>query len=207
MDTLLADPAEIEALELAHSNENARQRIWEAHGTQAPLDDLYLFFSALSGKKVLDVGCGWGYYVHEFLEAGLSYQGIDLSPEMVKLSRLENPGVQFDVHSYRNLPFADNTFDGLWCCCIFGGEPKHTMPKVLTELKRVLKPDGVMTVIVPITHGSVDEPVHDDDGNLTGWYACYEPLELHQLLESVGFSDVASFDRRHYGAAAVQVRK
>lgn len=201
------DPLEAERLELAYSNENARQRVWEAHGTEPPREDLEIFFDNLPGDGVLDVGCGWGYYIHEFLDRDLDYHGIDLSPEMIKIAQESNPEAKFSVMSYRELQFSADAFDGLWCSCVFGGEPKHNMPKVLAELKRVLKPGGIMTIVMPITWGSVDELAHDQEGNVIGWHACYEPGELHQLIESVGFSRVWSFDRRMHGAASVMVRK
>jgi len=203
------DPLEAERLERAYSNQNARDRVWEAHGTQHPAEDLGIFFDHLNGNTVLDVGCGWGYYIHEFLDRDLDYHGIDLSPEMIKIAQETNPEAQLDIMSYRNVAakFPPYAFDGIWCSCAFGGEPKHNMPTVLSGLKRVLKPGGIMTVIMPITHGSVDEAITDDDGKVKHWYASYQPDELHMLLDMVGFTEVTSFDRRMHGAAAVIVRK
>lgn len=203
------DSLEVELLELASSNQNARDRVWEAHGTQHPEEDLGIFFDHLNGNVVLDVGCGWGYYVHKFLDHGLNYRGIDLSPEMIRLARKTNPEAQLDIMSYRAVTteFPPDAFDGIWCSCVFGGEPKRNMPTVLSGLKRVLKPGGIMTVIMPITHGSVDEVVKDGNGKMKHWYASYQPDELHVMLEETGFAEVTSFDRRRSGAATVMVRK
>lgn len=123
------DPLEAERLELAYSNENARQRVWEAHGTEPPREDLEIFFDNLPGDGVLDVGCGWGYYIHEFLDRDLDYHGIDLSPEMIKIAQESNPEAKFSVMSYRELQFSADAFDGLWCSCVFGGEQSTICPK------------------------------------------------------------------------------
>ena len=203
------DPLEAERLEQAYSDQNARDRVWEAHGTQYPAEDLEIFFDNLRGDVVLDVGCGWGHYVHEFLDRNLDYHGIDLSPEMIKIARETNPEAQLDIMSYREAAaeFPSNAFHGIWCSCVFGGEPKHNMPTILRGLKRILRPGGVMMVVMPITHGSVDEAITDDDGKVKHWYACYQPYELHKMLDSVGFAEVTSFDRTMHGAASVMVRK
>jgi cyclopropane fatty-acyl-phospholipid synthase-like methyltransferase len=207
--TELFDPLEAERLELAYSDLKARDRVWEAHGTEPPREDLNIFFDNLPGETVLDVGCGWGYYIHEFLDRDLDYHGIDLSPEMIEIARETNPEARLDVMSYREVAtkFPPDAFHGIWCSCVFGGEPKHNMPTILRGLKRVLRPGGIMTVVMPITWGSVDELAHDPEGNPIGWHACYEPGELHQLVESVGFMEVISFDRRMHGAATIMVRK
>lgn len=201
------DPIEAERLEQAFWDEQARGRTWDDHDMGAPTDDLAIFFDNLSGERVLDVGCGWGYYVYEFLDQELDYHGIDLSPEMIAAARERNPDASFAVQSYRDLPFPDDCFDGLWCCCVFGGEPKHNMPQVLAELRRVLQPSGVITVIMPSGRGSVDELAHDPTGTPIGWDAGYTPLELHRLLVEAQFTDVTSFDRQHLGAHTVTARK
>ena len=203
------DPLEAERLERAYSDQNARDRVWEGHGTTHPAEDLGIFFEHLDGNVVLDVGCGWGHYIHEFLDRDLDYHGIDLSPEMIKIAKETNPEALLHVMSYRDVAatYPPYAFHGIWCSCVFGGEPKHNMPTILKGLKRVLRPGGIMTVVMPITYGSVDEAVTDDDGKVKHWYASYEPGELHQLLESVGFAEVTSFDRRMHGAATVMVRK
>lgn len=201
------DPAEAERLERIFWEKQAQGRLWEHHDVGAPEEDLAIFFNNLPGKRVLNVGCGWGYYVYEFLDHEIDHHGIDISPKMIEIAREDNPDTLFTVMSYRDLHFPDDHFDGLWCCCIFGGEPKHNLPNVLAELKRVLKPGGIMTVIMPITYDSFEKLAYDDAGEVIGWNAGYQPLELHRMLEMAGFSDVTSFDRQHHGAATVLVRK
>ena len=47
--------------------------------------DAEKFASALSGKKILDVGCGPGIELEFFREKGLDALGIDLSDSMLKI--------------------------------------------------------------------------------------------------------------------------
>ena len=47
--------------------------------------------------NVLDLGCGYGRVASSFLEQGLSYEGIDISPVAVRRARQENPGGTFTL--------------------------------------------------------------------------------------------------------------
>src|SRR3954468_3662489 len=94
----------------------------ESHGLHIPDEDLGLFFTHLRGPKILDVGSGTARYVRRFVDRGLSYVGIDLSQKMVEIARAANPDQHFEVMSFRQLDFADETFDGIWCCCALGQE-------------------------------------------------------------------------------------
>jgi SAM-dependent methyltransferase len=60
----------------------------------------------LTGKRVLEVGCGFGdlgAYIHERFE-GVSYRGIDLSPRMVQEGRRVHPGLDLEVADVLDLP-------------------------------------------------------------------------------------------------------
>jgi ubiquinone/menaquinone biosynthesis C-methylase UbiE len=203
------DPLEAERLELAYSDQNARDRVWEAHGTTHPAEDLGIFLYHLDGKVVLDVGCGWGYYIHEFLDRDLEYHGIDLSPEMIRIACETNPAASLSVMSYRDIAakFPPDAFDGIWCSCVFGGEPKHNMPTILKGLKRVLRPGGIMTVVMPLAQWSEDRLAYDSDGKPLSWHAAYAHGELEAILNGVGFSEVIPYDRSTHGATSVMIRK
>ena len=50
-----------------------------------------------AGMRVLDVGCGNGFTVGEFLKRGCSVVGLDLSESGIKLARQTYPGARFEV--------------------------------------------------------------------------------------------------------------
>src|SRR5204863_366926 len=69
----------------------------------------------LAGKRVLDVGCGTGDWLREFIRWGARPEdltGIDLLPNRVADARhLCPPGVRLECGSATELPFEAGTFD------------------------------------------------------------------------------------------------
>lgn len=49
-------------------------------------DYLFTLLGDLSGKSVLDIGCGTGRYAEEFAKRNVNVFGIDLSPEMINVA-------------------------------------------------------------------------------------------------------------------------
>ena len=84
-----ADPAELEKFsQLAH-------RWWDPHGEFRPLHDINPLRlrwiderAALSGKRVLDVGCGGGILAEAMAARGARVTGIDLSEKSLRVAEL-----------------------------------------------------------------------------------------------------------------------
>jgi SAM-dependent methyltransferase len=67
----------------------------------------FKFYSTLIKKhnkqSVLEIGCGTGNLAKHFINSNLNYLGLDLSDDMVKLSKLKNPSgnfIQADIINY-----------------------------------------------------------------------------------------------------------
>ena len=66
----------------------------------------------LAGARVLDVGCGTGYFLHRLSEYGAAEcHGIDLTPERIEDGRARYPGLDLRVGNAAELPFGDGEFD------------------------------------------------------------------------------------------------
>ena len=76
---------------------------------------------AATGERILDVGCGPGYYCAELLqEVGPSGEvvGVDGSPAMLELAArrcAEHDNVEFHEADATSLPVSDGSFDGVLC--------------------------------------------------------------------------------------------
>jgi SAM-dependent methyltransferase len=66
----------------------------------------------LHDARVLDVGCGSGYFLHRLREYGAGEcHGIDLMENRIADARRRYPTVSFQTGSATELPFADGEFD------------------------------------------------------------------------------------------------
>jgi SAM-dependent methyltransferase len=66
----------------------------------------------LAGARVLDVGCGSGYFLHRFSEYGAGEcHGIDLLASRIEAARQQYPRQEWHVGSATELPFEDGSFD------------------------------------------------------------------------------------------------
>lgn len=107
----------------------------------------------LSEYKILDAGCGNGNVIRRLVEEGASPSncyGVDISQDAIDFARHYSPtDVTYQVGLIDELPFADNSFD-----LVFNfGVLIHLLDndyirKIAHELHRVMKPDGLLFVIV-----------------------------------------------------------
>ncbi|ELZ74843.1 ubiquinone/menaquinone biosynthesis methyltransferase UbiE [Haloferax larsenii JCM 13917] len=145
------------------------------------------FYEALSGERVLDVGCGPGSDTRTFSDDGFDVTGFDLTASFVEKAPADVPAASFARGDMRRLPFADGTFDGVWSCASFLHVPREDAPETLREFRRVLVDDG--TLYLSLKHG--DEGGFDAAGR---YFERYRPEEIRSLLDEAGFGTV-SIDR------------
>ena len=124
------------AIPLVASDEPKRYPIQLYHRVATQVD--------LSGKRVLEVGCGHGggaSYLMRTLHPA-SYTGLDLNPVGIAFCRKRHnvPGLDFVQGDAENLPFPDQSFDA-----VINIESSHCyprFPRFLAEVARVLRPGG-----------------------------------------------------------------
>jgi malonyl-CoA O-methyltransferase len=98
----------------------------------------------LSGRRVLDVGCGKGRFARVFQEQEPAAEiwGLDISEEML---RHVPAGIQTRAGSMTELPFDDAFFDGAYATESL--EHAVEIGKAVSEICRVVKPGGRIVVI------------------------------------------------------------
>jgi ubiquinone/menaquinone biosynthesis C-methylase UbiE len=110
------------------------------------------------GESVLDVASGTGLILADIVKInrnGLN-AGIDISTGMLQKarSRLKDTSVRVELKqaSAFSIPYPDAHFDLLINGYMFDLMPVESMPKILAEFRRVLKPDGRL-VLMNMTEG------------------------------------------------------
>ncbi len=106
----------------------------------------------LMGKRVMEIGLGYGTLGGVIVDRGARYTGVDISPGPVGMMQhriaLAGRAAECDARqaSALDLPFADGEFDLV--CSI--GCLHHTgdLARAITEVRRVIKPGGVAVIMV-----------------------------------------------------------
>jgi len=148
------------------------------------------FIELISGKKILDVGCGIGRDMREFNKKGFRTFGIDVSSEMLKIARQENPkGFLYNM-DMSNMTFTDGEFDGVWCCSSLYHVHKREVPAIFKKFYDFLKKDGLLFLTVKKGEGEGYMP-RDLFYGREKFYALYSPEELIDLLNAAGFAFVS----------------
>ena len=98
----------------------------------------------LTGKRVLDIGCGKGRFLRVFREQdpGAEYWGLDISPEML---RFVPPEIHARQGSMTELPFEDAFFDAAYATESL--EHAVEIARAIAEMCRVVKPGGRIAII------------------------------------------------------------
>ena len=122
---------------LHHSRERVMLRLLDDHG-----------FYPLGDRKILDVGCGDGTPLQEFVKYGAlprSLYGADLLDFEIKRATALNPAINFSVGNAEQLPFVSASFDLVMQWTVFTSVLNwQTRISIANEMLRVLKPDGLI---------------------------------------------------------------
>ncbi len=98
--------------------------------------------------KVLDAGCGTGGFLAALAQArpDISVTGCEFDPYAASLARRKGSAVV--VGSVHGLPFEDHVFDAVVSADVLCHAGVETRP-ALAEMRRVLRPGGVLVVNMP----------------------------------------------------------
>jgi SAM-dependent methyltransferase len=113
-------------------------------------------------RSVLEVGTGPGRDGTAFERAALNYTGVDLAPASVAACRAL--GLDVQVASVLDLPFADGTFDAGWTMSTLLHVADADLDVALAEIVRVLRPAAPLAVGLhggrDLDEGPHGEPTH-----------------------------------------------
>ena len=104
--------------------------------------------SLKSGMKVLEIGCGTGFFTKEIIKKPVYVTAIDISPDLIDIARnnISDSNVNFVIENAYRMSFPDSTFDA-----VIGSSVLHHLEvdAALIEIYRVLKPGGYLAFTEP----------------------------------------------------------
>lgn len=134
--------------------------------------------------RIVDVGCGLGYFVECCSRFGMECIGLEGSAAAVERARKRDPALEIQQHQIENgLPFDDESVSTVFCDQVI----EHLYPDVatllLSESYRVLEPGGRLFLLSPCRHNSEQaaEPTHIN---------LYTPSGLNAAALQAGFTEV-----------------
>jgi SAM-dependent methyltransferase len=143
---------------------------------------------------ICDLGCGPGQIARYLHSRGVNTLGVDLSPRMVEEAQRLNPEIQFHQGDMLALSDADNSWGGIAAFYCILHILREQIVDALREMKRVLKPGGVLLITFHIG----DEVKHLDEWwekpvNLD--FAFFQPHEMEEWLREAGFQLIETLVR------------
>ena len=110
------------------------------------LERILKFCSDKIQGRVLDVGCGDGFFTAQILQRFnlKNVYGLDISSKAVDLARLKHPEINFQQSALNHIPEETNSIDSITMIEVI--EHLVDIEGTLKELFRVMKPGGILLI-------------------------------------------------------------
>ncbi|HEX8492119.1 MAG TPA: class I SAM-dependent methyltransferase [Pyrinomonadaceae bacterium] len=147
---------------------------------------------------ICDMGCGPGQAARYLSEQGVKVCGVDLSAAMVERALELNPGIPFQQGDMLALTeVADDSYGGIAAFYSIIHVPRPMLAQALRELKRVLRPGGILLV----TFHLGQEIIHRDEWwgkEVSLDFIFFEREEMKDYLTVAGFELEEVIERDPY---------
>ncbi|OCX51315.1 methyltransferase [Mucilaginibacter sp. PPCGB 2223] len=145
------------------------------------LDDLIARIPV--GGSVLDLGCGTGKPIMEYLlSKGLQVTGVDASSEMLKIAKANFPDVELILQDMRKLDL-NKKFDAIIAWHSFFHLPEDDQPLMFGIFEKHINPNGVLL----FTSGPKRGEAWGINGGENLFHASLAPDEYESLLNKHHF--------------------
>lgn len=146
------------------------QKGLEGAGEWHQLKDL---FPNLTGKNVLDLGCGYGWHCKYAVDCGAnSVLGIDLSEKMIRTAKEKNydEKIEYRVCGLDSYDYPESTYDFVVSNLVL--HYVENLNVVYKNIHKTLKKEGIFLFNIehPVFTGSVNQDwIYNSDGKILYW--------------------------------------
>ena len=157
----------------------------------------------MKDKNVLDAACGVGYGSALIARFARSVVGIDIDPETIAYAEnhYSADNISFKEMSIANLQFESGSFDAVVSFETIEHVGEDIQRDFLSEVKRVLKPEGVFIVSTPDvdvfiqrSHGTYHNPFHIKEYNAAQFEKLLGEFFPNVVLHKQGKVDCSVID-------------
>lgn len=101
--------------------------------------------------NLLDVGCNVGAWLSDVRtrHPNARITGVELNGQALNVAAINRPEAALSRAVAERLPFPDDTFDCVTCLEVIEHLPEENWAIAIADMRRVLKPGGVLIVTVP----------------------------------------------------------
>ncbi len=113
----------------------------------------------LTGKRILEIGCGSGNYTRHLAPLCRELVAIDPDSASIRSAQeiVQYPNVTFHVHAAEDLHGISGTFDVVIFTLSLHHVPASLMPQSIDEAVRIATPEGYVVFLEPTDQGSFFE--------------------------------------------------
>jgi SAM-dependent methyltransferase len=150
------------------------------------------------GKDVLDIACGEGYGSELLATVARKVVGVDISEEAIAHAsqKYVRPNISFAVGSCACIPLPDASVDIVVSFETIEHHDQHL--EMMREIRRVLRPEGVLIISSPDKHEYSDVPGYNNEYHVRELYLS----EFTDLL-ATEFRTLSVFGQRVYFGSLV----
>ena len=144
----------------------------------------FIFCGDIRGKNILDIGSSYGWFEKFAIESGCKLiVGIEPEEKFFYEAQKEVPEAIFKKGTALDIPAKDKSFDLVVMFDVIEHIPKGTEMIALKEIKRSLKPQGILILSAPLRFWltNIMDPA---------WYfghRHYNEIQLGRILKETGF--------------------
>lgn len=138
------------------------------------------------GGTALDLGCGAGVPVSQWLADRYELTGVDLSERQVELARRHVPGARFFRADMTRLEFPCGSFDVVAAFWSIIHVPRSEQPALLSRIYSWLRPGGAFIATWALTAWEGEEQDWQGWG-ADMWWSHYGEQENLAMLQAAGF--------------------
>jgi len=174
-------------------HDNKTREIIRSFKKQSYKQYIHRYFTCVpDGGKILDIGCGEGYFLQTVQEYGYKPYGVEISEIASSIAR-ENVKGTIITGILHDAQFESNFFDVVTLFDVV--EHFHNPVEEMQEIYRITKPGGMCFILTPDAGGIIPFIMRSN------WFELKPPEHLFyftkktlgRLLQTTGFLDIQTF--------------